>query len=112
VPQSSFASADGRRGCGSRSPSRSFGSGLGRLDFDSGAETESSKWIKGLAPDLSAFYWQQGYGAFSICPSHVAPWKKYIAAQEEHHRRETFQDEFRRLLKKYGVEYDERYVWD
>jgi hypothetical protein len=38
--------------------------------------------------------------------------KKYIAAQEEHHRRETFQDEFRRLLKKYGIEYDERYVWD
>ena len=73
---------------------------------------ESSKWIKGLAPDLTAFYWQQGYGAFSVSPSHVAPLKKYIAAQEERHRRETFQDEFRRLLKKYGVEYDERYVWD
>jgi putative transposase len=73
---------------------------------------ESSKWIKGLAPDLSTFYWQQGYGAFSISPSHVEPLKKYIAAQEDHHRRETFQDEVRRLLKKYGVEYDERYVWD
>ena len=73
---------------------------------------ESSKWIKALDPDLRAFYWQQGYGAFSLSPSHVDPLKKYIASQEEHHRRETFQDEFRRLLKKYGIDYDERYVWD
>jgi REP element-mobilizing transposase RayT len=73
---------------------------------------DSSKWIKGLAPDLRTFYWQQGYGAFSVSPSHVDPLKKYIASQEEQHRRETFQDEFRRLLRKYGIEYDERYVWD
>jgi REP element-mobilizing transposase RayT len=73
---------------------------------------ESSKWIKSQGPGLSAFYWQNGYGAFSISPSHVEPLKEYIAGQEEHHRRETFQDEFRRLLKKYGVAYDERYVWD
>jgi REP element-mobilizing transposase RayT len=67
---------------------------------------DSSKWIKGLASDLT------GLAAGLRRVSHVAPLKKYIAAQEEHHRRETFQDEFRRLLKKYGVEYDERYVWD
>jgi REP element-mobilizing transposase RayT len=73
---------------------------------------ESSKWIKSLASDLSRFYWQQGYGAFSVSPAHVEPLRKYIEGQESHHRRETFQDEFRRLLKKYGVEYDERYVWD
>jgi hypothetical protein len=73
---------------------------------------ESSKWIKGLSPDLRAFYWQQGYGAFSLSPSHVDPRKKYIASQEAHHRRETFQDEFRRLLQKYEIDYDERYVWD
>jgi REP element-mobilizing transposase RayT len=73
---------------------------------------ESSKWVKSEAPGLSSFYWQQGYGAFSISPSHVEILKRYIANQEEHHRRETFQDEFRRLLHKYGVEYDERYVWD
>ena len=73
---------------------------------------ESSKWIKCLAPDLATFYWQQGYGAFSISPAHVDPLKKYIAAQEDHHHNETFQDELRRLLKKYGVEYDEHYVWD
>jgi REP element-mobilizing transposase RayT len=73
---------------------------------------ESSKWIKTLSPDLRSFHWQQGYGAFSISPSHVEILKKYIANQEEHHRRVPFQDEFRRLLKKYGIEYDERYVWD
>jgi len=72
---------------------------------------ESSKWIKCLSAELSTFYWQQGYGVFSISPAHLEPLKKYIAAQEDHHRRETFQDEFRRLLKKYRVEYEERYVW-
>ena len=73
---------------------------------------ESSKWIKTKEASLSSFHWQFGYGAFSVSPSHVNSLRKYIADQEEHHRRETFQDEFRRLLKKYGVEYDERYVWD
>jgi putative transposase len=73
---------------------------------------DSSKWIKDENPELVDFYWQQGYGAFSVSPSHVDALMKYIANQEEHHRRETFQDEFRRLCKKYGVEIDERYVWD
>jgi REP element-mobilizing transposase RayT len=73
---------------------------------------ESSKWLKEKAPSLASFYWQNGYGAFSISPGHVEGLKEYIATQEEHHRKETFQDEVRRLLKKYGVEYDERYVWD
>jgi putative transposase len=71
-----------------------------------------SKWIKKKNKKLFAFHWQDGYGAFSISPSHVEALKKYIADQPNHHRRETFQDEFRRLLKKYGIEYDERYVWD
>jgi|SRR5688572_21070414 len=61
---------------------------------------------------LRDFHWQKGYGAFSISPAHVDPLKKYILNQEEHHRKETFQEEFMRLLKKYGMEYDERYVWD
>ena len=73
---------------------------------------ESSKWVKAEAPDLPDFHWQAGYGAFSVSPSHVDLLKAYIARQEEHHRRETFQDEFRRLCRKYGVEIDERYVWD
>ncbi len=73
---------------------------------------DSSKWIKEENPRLADFYWQNGYGAFSVSPSHVEPLIEYIANQEEHHRRETYQDEFRRLCKKYGIEIDERYVWD
>ena len=73
---------------------------------------ESSQWLKTKGAALGDFYWQNGYGAFSISPSHVDGLKKYIGNQEEHHRRETFQDEFRRFLAKYGIEYDERYVWD
>ncbi len=73
---------------------------------------ESSKWIKEQSPDLTSFYWQQGYGAFSISPSHLDALKAYIANQEEHHKTETFQEKFRRVLAKYNAEYDERYVWD
>ncbi len=73
---------------------------------------ESSKWAKTKGPEMASFYWQNGYGAFSISPSHVEALKKYIENQEEHHRKESFQDEFRRLLTKYGLEFDERYVWD
>jgi REP element-mobilizing transposase RayT len=73
---------------------------------------DSSRWIKEENSRLADFYWQQGYGAFSVSPAHVQALKEYIANQEEHHRRETYQDEFRRLCKKYGVEIDERYVWD
>ena len=73
---------------------------------------ESSKWCKEKSTDLADFYWQDGYGAFSVSPGHVEALKVYIANQEEHHRRETFQDEFRRVLRKYGLEWDERYVWD
>ena len=70
---------------------------------------ESSKWLK---PTIATFQWQQGYGAFSVSPSHVDGLKDYIRNQQEHHTTETFQDELRRLLRKYGVEFDERYVWE
>ena len=73
---------------------------------------DSSKWVKTKSPQLAEFYWQSGYGAFSVSPSHVEILRDYIANQEEHHRTESFQDEFRRLLTKYGIEWDERYVWD
>lgn len=73
---------------------------------------DSSKRAKELGPGLAEFEWQAGYGAFSISPSHVESLRAYIRNQEEHHRTETFQDELRRLLKKYNVPYDERYVWD
>ena len=73
---------------------------------------ESSKWIKTQSSNLSNFYWQGGYGAFSVSPSHVQALIQYIANQQEHHKTETFQDEFRRLCKKYGLDIDEEYVWD
>jgi REP element-mobilizing transposase RayT len=73
---------------------------------------ESSKWIKEDECKLGDFHWQSGYGAFSVSPSHVEALTNYIKNQEEHHKQESFQDEFRRLCKKYGLEIDERYVWD
>jgi REP element-mobilizing transposase RayT len=73
---------------------------------------DSSKWVKENNPQLADFHWQQGYGAFTVSPSHVPALIEYITNQEEHHRRESFQDEFRRLCKKYGVDIDERYIWD
>ncbi len=73
---------------------------------------ESSKWIKTKGPQWGDFYWQNGYGAFSVSPGHVEALRVYVANQEAHHRTATFQDEFRRLLTKYGVQWDERYVWD
>jgi REP element-mobilizing transposase RayT len=73
---------------------------------------DSSTWVKHESPSLADFYWQRGYGAFSISPSHVPGLTRYIQDQEQHHKRESFQDEFRRICGKYGVSIDERYVWD
>lgn len=72
----------------------------------------SSLWIKTKDATLRDFSWQSGYGIFSIGFSQIEPLKKYIARQEEHHRKISFQDEFRQLLKRYQIEFDERYVWD
>jgi putative transposase len=72
----------------------------------------SSKWIKERDRRLAAFHWQGGYGMFSISPAHREGLEKYIANQAEHHRVISFQEEYRRLLTRYGVELDERYVWD
>jgi REP element-mobilizing transposase RayT len=75
-------------------------------------KTESSKWIKTKGREFRSFHWQNGYGAFSIGQSQVPTVKRYIERQKEHHRRVSFQDEYRKFLKLYEVEYDERYVWD
>jgi REP element-mobilizing transposase RayT len=72
----------------------------------------SSLWIKEKDKELADFHWQDGYGVFSISPGHVEAVRVYVANQEAHHASESFQDEYRRLLEKYGIEYDERYVWD
>ncbi len=72
----------------------------------------SSKWIKTRHPGLVRFSWQRGYGAFSVSVRHLDRVRAYIARQEEHHARKSFKYEFRSMLKKYEVDYDERYVWD
>ena len=72
----------------------------------------SSLWLKTKNPDLSDFAWQNGYGIFSIGQSQVETVQDYIAGQEEHHRKVSFQDEFREFLRRYEIEFDERYVWD
>jgi putative transposase len=74
-------------------------------------KTSSSKWLKTQSTALKDFAWQGGYGASSIGPSTLEALTRYIDTQEEHHQKSTFQEEYRKLLKKYGVEYDERYVW-
>lgn len=75
-------------------------------------KSHSSKWIKTKGNAYSNFYWQDGYGAFSVNPSELGKVTAYIENQHEHHRNRTFQDEYRAFLKKYNVEYDERYLWD
>ena len=75
-------------------------------------KTSSSKWMKTLSPRLANFAWQRGYGAFSVGPSDLEALRGYIDGQEKHHQTRTFQDEFRAFLAKYGMEFDERYVWD
>ena len=73
---------------------------------------DSSKWIKTKGRPYRNFHWQSGYGALSVSQSNLAQVVKYIEGQKEHHRRRTFQEEFRAFLKRYQVQYDERYVWD
>ena len=72
----------------------------------------STRWIHESASRPANFYWQAGYGIFSLSPSHKEAIQQYIATQREHHTTTTFQEEYRKLLKKYGIEPDERYVWD
>lgn len=72
----------------------------------------SSKWIKTKGSDYQDFYWQSGYAALGIGQSNIEALKRYIANQKEHHRKKTFQQEYIDFLKKYNIEYNERYVWD
>ena len=75
-------------------------------------KSHSSIWIKKQGETYQNFYWQSGYGAFSINPSEVNVVMEYINNQKEHHRNKTFEEEYRSFLKKYGVVYNEQYVWD
>ncbi|MFP4283398.1 MAG: IS200/IS605 family transposase [Opitutales bacterium] len=75
-------------------------------------KTASSRWLKTQDASFQNFAWQQGYGAFSLGVSQKAALLTYIDRQPEHHLTRTFQDEYRDFLRKTGITYDERYVWD
>ena len=72
----------------------------------------SSKWIKAVDSRYRGFFWQRGYGAPSVSPSQLDAVLQYVETQQEHHRTRTFQEEYRELLHRHGVDFDERYVWD
>ena len=75
-------------------------------------KANSSKWIKTKGQDFQNFYWQNGYGAFSVNPKQVDAVTSYISNQKTHHQKTSFQEEYRSFLTQYKIEYDERYVWD
>jgi REP element-mobilizing transposase RayT len=72
----------------------------------------SSAWIKTQDPACAGFQWQAGYGAFSLGQSQLPSLVRYIERQKEHHARTTFKEELLALIRKYGVAFDERYIWD
>lgn len=72
----------------------------------------SSGWVKTKGNKYNNFYWQDGYGIFSVNPSQIDMVKDYIKNQRKHHKKQTFKDELRGFFEKHGVEYDERFVWD
>jgi len=75
-------------------------------------KANSSKWIHQKWPQQRGFTWQSGYGAFSVSESPVDSVRAYIASQQEHHKKISFQDEFRAFLRKNNIEVDERYLWE
>lgn len=75
-------------------------------------KTVSNKWLKAQDDSFQKFSWQNGYGVFSVGMSQKETLLHYIDTQEEHHRTQSFQDEYRAFLIKYSIEFDERYIWD
>ncbi len=73
-------------------------------------KSASSEWVHQKL-GVADFSWQEGYGAFTVSASMIPTVKRYIAQQEEHHRRRTFQEEYLAFLKQSGIDYDERYLW-
>jgi len=72
----------------------------------------SNDWLRSRSPQFEKFFWQAGYGAFSVSQSQVEDVRAYIGNQREHHRVKSFQEELRAFFKAYEIEFDERYVWD
>ena len=74
-------------------------------------KANSSRWVHEQFPERKRFGWQAGYGAFTVSGSRLDEVRNYIASQEAHHRKASFQEEFLTLLRKHGLEYDVRDVW-
>jgi len=83
---------------------------LAVMDVLRAIKSSSSQWIHETFPDAGGFDWQDGYSAFTVSHSAVGEVVKYVENQQEHHRKMTFQEELRALLKNHGIEYDERYI--
>ena len=80
-------------------------------DFVKAIKADSSKWMKSLGVVYKEFAWQEGYGAFSVSPSLADKTVRYIRTQEEHHKKRTFQEEYKLFLEVYGIQYDERFAF-
>jgi REP element-mobilizing transposase RayT len=85
---------------------------IAQMDLLEEVKKRSSKWIKTIDGSYSNFYWQDGYGIFSVNPLDIDTVSAYITNQEKHHGQQSFQDEYRGFLQEYEMEWDERYVWD
>lgn len=81
-------------------------------DFMRDLKAGTSGWVHDTFPERSTFAWQAGYGAFTVSHSGVESVKRYIANQEEHHRKQAFEDEFREFLRLHEIEFEEKYLWD
>lgn len=89
-----------------------FGRTVSQADWIKELKRVSSRWIKEQGREFSEFEWQGGYAVFLVSPSNLERVKTYVAKQADHHKKASFQEELRALLRKHNVEWDERYVWD
>ncbi len=85
---------------------------IGTSELVGDIKRNSSRWIKTKGDNFKTFGWQDGFAAFSVGQTQVPMVKEYIANQKNKHGRQTFEDEMRMFYDKYGIEYDERYIWD
>jgi putative transposase len=89
----------------------SLGRAISVADAVRVVKSNSSGWIHDELR-IRDFEWQTGYGAFAVSYSNIDQVKTYLANQEEHHRKQTFQEEFLEFLRRHNIEWDERYIWD
>ena len=89
-----------------------FSRTISQADWVKELKRVSSAWLKQTEPSLRDFAWQGGYATFSVSASKLPDTERYIEGQEAHHRKLTFQEELRIILRKHQIEWDERYLWE